>query len=121
MIVMRRQSDFQRVKRSGKSWAHPLAVLQAITNSLPYSQIGFVASKYVGNAVKRNRAKRLLREAFHRHGTNILPGWDLLLVARTSIEHCKADDVCSAVNYLLLQAALLKSQGQTTPDEKVFT
>ena len=121
MIGVRRQSDFQRVKRSGKSWAHPLAVLRVITNSLPYSRIGFVASRYVGNAVNRNRAKRLLREAFRCHGTSILPGWDLLLIARPSIEHCKVDDVFSAVNYLLLQAALLKNQGQTAPDEKVFT
>ena len=111
MIGMRRQSDFQRVKRSGKSWAHPLAVLQVITNSLPYSRIGFMASRYVGNAVNRNRAKRLLREAFRCHGTSILPGWDLLLIARPSMKNCKVDDVISSVTYLLSQAELLKKAG----------
>ena len=111
MIMMRGQSDFKRVKRSGKSWAHPLAVLQVITNSLPYSRIGFVASRHVGNAVNRNRAKRLLREAFRRHGTSILPGRDLLLIARPSMKNCKVDDVISSVTYLLSQAELLKKAG----------
>ena len=107
MIVMRRQNEFQRVKHYGKSWVHPLAVLQVIKNSLSYSRIGFVASRHVGNAVKRNRAKRLMREAFGYHDANILAGWDLLLIARHTIGNCKVDDVIAAIYYLLSQSALL--------------
>ena len=111
MIVMRRQNDFRKVKHSGKSWVHPLAVLQVIKNSQPYSRIGFVASRHVGNAVKRNRAKRLMREAFGYHDANILAGWDLLLIARPTIGNCKVDDVIAAIYYLLSQSALLIKAG----------
>ena len=111
MIVMRRQNEFQRVKHYGKSWVHPLAVLQVIKNSLSYSRIGFVASRHVGNAVKRNRAKRLMREAIYYHDSNILDGWDLLLIARPTLGNCKVDDVISAVYYLLSQSALLMNSG----------
>ncbi|HCU98913.1 MAG TPA: ribonuclease P protein component, partial [Chloroflexi bacterium] len=51
---MRGQKDFQRVKKIGKSWVHTLIVLQIASNSLPYSRVGYVASKHIGNAVKRN-------------------------------------------------------------------
>ena len=111
MIVMRRQNDFRRVKHSGKSWVHPLAVLQIIKNSRSYSRIGFVASRHVGNAVKRNRVKRLMREAFHHHESNLLDGWDLLLIARPTLGNCNVDDVISAVYYLLSQSALLMNSG----------
>ena len=121
MIIMRGQPDFQRVKNIGKSWVHSLVVLQTTNNLLPYSRIGYVASKHIGNAVKRNRAKRLLREALFTHGRQILPGWDLLLIARPAIYNYKSTDVIPAVNYLLSKAKLLIKTEKTTINEKTYT
>ena len=58
-----RSEDFKRVRRSGKSYAHPLVVLIVQTHEQPRVKIGVAAGRTVGTAVHRNRAKRLLREA----------------------------------------------------------
>ena len=78
---LRRQSDFQALRKSGLSRAHPLVVLRAAPNALPYVRFGFVVSKRVSKlAVVRNRIRRRMREIVRR-----LPlgeGWDMLIIAR---------------------------------------
>ena len=51
----------------------------------PLRRLGVVASRRVGNAVRRNRAKRLLREAFRQNQHRLPPSCDLVLVARPAI------------------------------------
>ncbi len=104
---LRRQADFQRVRQGGRSWAHPLVVLNANPNGLDYSRVGLLASHRVGGAVKRNRARRLLREAVRRHMPEIKPGWDLVLVARPALALQKQQPVEEALLQLLRKASLL--------------
>jgi ribonuclease P protein component len=77
-----RSEDFKRVRRSGKSYAHPLVVLIVQNNNQPRVKIGVAAGRTVGTAVYRNRAKRLLREAMRTLLPNIASGLDLILIAR---------------------------------------
>lgn len=94
--------------RSVPRWRHPLAVLTVTTNDLSVSRFGFSASRRVGNAVERNRAKRLLREVIRLHIDEIKPGWDCLLVARNKTVTATYSEVESAVMHLLSQADLVK-------------
>jgi ribonuclease P protein component len=50
-------------------------------------------SRKVGGAVRRNRARRLLREAFRRHGRVAAPAVDLVLVAKPEINACSQAEV----------------------------
>ena len=50
------------------------------------SRLGVVVSRRVGNAVVRNRAKRLMREVFRRNQAKISGAFDLVLIARSSIQ-----------------------------------
>lgn len=78
---LRRKSDFLALREHGISRAHPLLVLRATPNSLPYSRFGFVVGKRVSlKAVERNRVKRRLREIVRR--APLVAGWDHLLIAR---------------------------------------
>ena len=69
-----RSTDFKRVRRSGKSYAHPLVVLYALKSDQAGVRVGVSAGLAVGNAVKRNRAKRLLRAAMNELITADSPG-----------------------------------------------
>jgi ribonuclease P protein component len=101
-------NDYLRVRRAGKSFAHPLVVLVALPNHLGYSRFAVSAGRRVGKAIKRNRAKRLLREAIRSQFNMIAPGWDVVMVARQPLPEARFQEVDEAVKLLLLRAHLIE-------------
>lgn len=81
---LRRPQEFRRVWSYGQSRVHSLFVIYWVSNGLSISRIGVTASRKVGGAVQRNRARRLLREAARRLYPNLRSGWDIVLVARSA-------------------------------------
>jgi ribonuclease P protein component len=102
-----RSEDFKRVRRDGKSYAHPLVVLIAQNNDQPRVRVGVAAGKSVGTAVTRNRAKRLLREAMRPLIPNIASGTDLILIARPALASAALADTQHALENLLQRARIL--------------
>ncbi len=102
-----RSEDFKRVRRSGKSYAHPLVVLIAQTHDQPRVKVGVAAGRTVGTAVYRNRAKRLLREAMRTLIPKIAPGMDLILIARPGLVSATLEDTYQALLNLLQRAKIL--------------
>ncbi len=105
-----RSTDFKRVRRFGKSYAHPLVVLIVQPNDSPAVRVGVTAGKTVGSAVRRNRAKRLLRAAMQRLLPDLAPGSDILLIARQPLAESTLQQAQSALQ------ALLRRAGLTPPD-----
>jgi ribonuclease P protein component len=102
-----RSEDFKRVRRSGKSYAHPLIVLIVQTHGQPRVKVGVAAGRTVGTAVYRNRAKRFLREALRPLLPNITPGLDLILIARPGLVTATLDETRAALLNLLERAKIL--------------
>lgn len=78
-----RRGEFLRVAGRGRKAARPGLVLQALPQPGDALRLGFTATKKIGGAVTRNRAKRRLREAARLVlAESPPPGWDLVLIAR---------------------------------------
>jgi ribonuclease P protein component len=79
---LRRKEDFARLRREGRSYPHRFMTLSVVPNGLPNNRYGFIISKHLGNAVKRNRVRRLLREGVRHLHPRLLPGYDVVIIAR---------------------------------------
>jgi ribonuclease P protein component len=106
-LRLRRGEDFQRVRQGKKSWSHPLLILTLIPNSLSHNRYGIITTRKLGGAVARNRAKRRLREAIRRWHPQIVPGYDLVFIARPAVARCPYPVLLEAVATLLQRADLL--------------
>jgi ribonuclease P protein component len=104
-----RSNDFLRVRRTGKSYAHPLIVLIALPNQYEHSRVAVAAGRSIGKAVQRNRAKRLLRHAIRPLLPMITPSWDIVLVARRPISSATLQQTEQAVRMLLSRANLVQN------------
>lgn len=83
---LKKRKDFKRVYKRGKSSASKSLVIYVLFNKTDVTRIGFSVSKKIGNAVERNRVKRLLREACRLNMEKIPPGYDIIFIARVRIK-----------------------------------
>ena len=92
-FTLRKQKDFSRIYKSGESKGSRFVVVLYKKNGLGYTRTAFVSSKKVGNAVMRNRARRLMREAYRAFGPQVKEGYDIIYVARNTINGHKDKEV----------------------------
>jgi ribonuclease P protein component len=105
-----RSEDFKRVRRSGKSYAHPLVVLIALESEesgRSRVRVGVTAGRTVGTAVTRNRAKRILREVMRPLLPTIASNLDLILIARAGLASASLEDTSQAIHNLLKRAKII--------------
>lgn len=109
---LNKRTDFERVRRIGKSYAHPLIVLVALPNDLSVTRIGVSASRSVGGAVQRNRAKRRIRGSLAPLMAQIRTGFDLVFIARSTIGSSSAEDLTNAIDSVIRRARILANSGK---------
>ena len=80
---IRRRAEFQRIYERGARVRSRYSTVFVLPNTLPFGRLGVAATKKLGNAVERNRAKRLIREVFRRN--KIAPGFDVVVVPRREL------------------------------------
>lgn len=100
-------ADFQRLYRKGAFCSLGSALIYVMPNKLPYNRLGITAGKKIGNAVKRNRAKRIIRAAYSAAELQMPVGIDLVFVARSTLPEQKSD----ALTQSLLSKGVRHCQG----------
>ena len=103
-LRMTSSRDFARVFRSGKRGSSPLITCVAAIGDPGAARVGLAVGAGVGNAVKRNRARRLLREA--ARATCIKPGSDVVLVAKPPLAKSSLGDARAALTAALERAGV---------------
>ena len=76
-------------------------------NSLPYNRTAFVASKKVGGAVARNRARRLMKESMRLTEIQLPEGYDYIFIARNTIKDAKCPQVRRSMEEALKRTGVL--------------
>ncbi len=79
---IRRAPEFSFLYRNGIRFRGRYFTLVYLENRLPFSRLGVVASRKVGKAVARNRAKRRMRELFRRNSMLLPYPMDVVAIAR---------------------------------------
>lgn len=106
--TLKTNSDFRRAYMRGKSYTNPALVTYVIKNRAGLCRIGITASKKIGNAVARNRARRVIREAFRMIDLPIKGNFDIVFVARTKTVFKKSTDIYEVMISQLKQAGLIE-------------
>jgi ribonuclease P protein component len=101
-------TDFKRVRRGGKSYAHPLFVLITMPAEGEGTRIGVTAGRALGGAIERNRAKRLIREAARPNLLKLKPGWKVIIIARPPLLKAEFSEIEASLHQLLMKADIVK-------------
>lgn len=107
---LKKNYQFRYVYNRGRSIANRLLVMYSIKNSQEGNRFGISVSKKVGNSVVRSRITRLLRESYRLSEENILCGYDIVVIARSSAKDANYREIESALLHLLKKQRLLKSE-----------
>ena len=113
-ITLNQNSDFRRAYGRGKSYAAASLVTYVVKNRVGYCRYGITTGKKIGNAVERNRARRVIRAAFCQLSPEITGSFDIVFVARSKTKYVKS----TAVKKVMLEH--LCSAGVMNRNEKHF-
>ena len=97
LLTLKENRDFQRLYKRGKSFVSPILVTYVLKNRKNNLQYGITTGKKIGNAVKRSRARRVIRAAFRDFVPGLKPGYDFVFVARGKTPFVKSTDIKKAM------------------------
>jgi ribonuclease P protein component len=103
---LRTNSDFRRVVQGGERVSGKRLTMYWIPSEEP-SRAGFVSKRELGGAVVRNRARRVLREAWRQVGPSVGRPVDVVFVARPAMAGAKTSEVAQEIRALLVRQGLI--------------
>ena len=88
-VSLKENRIFRRLYAKGKSAVAPAIVLYCRKNGRKENRFGITASTKLGHAVVRNKVRRRLREIYRLNEDKLLPGYDIVVVARVRAVHSR--------------------------------
>lgn len=97
---LKKNKDFQRVYRKGRSYANKLLVMYVLKNDSECNRLGISVSKKVGNSVVRHHVTRLIRESYRLQEEVFNSGLDIVVVARSGAKESTYHEIEKALLHL---------------------
>jgi ribonuclease P protein component len=107
-----RSNDIKRVRRVGKSYAHPLVVLVVLTSPEASHRVAVITGKSVGGAVERNLVRRRLKAICDHFLPKINPNFEAVLIARGPSNQAQYGDLEQAVTNVFQRAGLISKSNE---------
>lgn len=107
LITLKENRDFRRLYRQSVSFVSPALVVYFKETRAGFSRLGITAGKKIGCAVKRNRTKRVVREAYRALVPYFNKNVDMVIVARKKAAYLKSNEVKDELHFLLKQAGII--------------
>ena len=97
---LKKNRDFQKVYRKGKSYANKYLVMYVLENGTSQNRLGISVSKKVGNSIVRHRLTRLIRESYRLQEERFRCGLDIIVIARIGAKGKNYKDIVGAMLHL---------------------
>lgn len=111
-VTLKSNPDFRRLYNRGISITDPALVIYYQKNRAGICRIGITTSKKIGNAVERNRSRRLLKEAFRSVCPEVKPEYDIVIVARSKTKYVKSTRLAEIMLGIFEKQGMLKAEGE---------
>ena len=103
---------FRRLYHRGATAGNRLLVVYCLRNGTGHSRLGLTVSAKLGHAVERNRMRRRLREVYRLHEAELLPGYDIVIVARSRAMEADFAELTRAFLTLAGRTGLMQEAAQ---------
>ena len=105
-VALKQNHEFRRLYSKGRNAASPYFAVYCRKTGRPYSRLGLTTGVKLGNAVKRNRVRRRIRELYRTNESKLRPGYDIVMVARTRAIFARYSDLESSFLRLMKKLEL---------------
>ena len=108
MTALKLNKEFRSAYYHGRSLVHPSLITYVRKNRLGVTRIGITTGKKIGKAVKRNRCRRIIREAFRQLLPQVKRGYDYVFVARAATVQRTSTDLVQIMRKQLTESGYLR-------------
>ena len=106
-VTLKQNCDFRRAYGKGKVFQAPALVSYVLKNRAGICRIGITTSKKIGNAVERNRSRRVIRAAYREIEEKINGNYDIVFVARSRTKYQKSTQIAQIMLSQLKEAGVV--------------
>ena len=112
-VTVKENYEFRRIYRKGKSAVSPQLVIYCQRNRRGLSRLGVSVSTKLGGAVVRNRVRRRIREIYRLNKPKMVPGYDIIVVARVRAGRAPYREIERSLLQLADKLGLLQKEARS--------
>jgi ribonuclease P protein component len=117
-VTLKLNGDFRRLYNRGRAVTNPALVMYYSKNRAGICRIGITTGKKIGNAVERNRSRRIIREAFRSVVKDVNESYDFVFVARSKTKYLKSTYIEKVMRDMMLTSGIIAENVKEEKDER---